>query len=158
MVATGLWDKGFSKAEAALSPMQRTKQMKFASTRLIAADIKTMVAFYEMATGLQAEWLAPVFAEIVTPAATLAIGAVETVALWMEGSAEPGANRTAYIEFQVEDIDAEYERLKDKVPLVHELKMMPWGNKTFQFRDPEGTAVSLYMPVTDEAKKRFGLR
>ena len=30
--------------------------MKFASTRLIAADIKTMVAFYEMATGLQAEW------------------------------------------------------------------------------------------------------
>ena len=132
--------------------------MKFASTRLIAADIKTMVAFYEMATGLQAEWLAPVFAEIVTPAATLAIGAAETVALWKEGSAEPGANRTAYIEFQVENIDADYERLKDKVPLVHELKTMPWGNKTFQFRDPEGTAVSLYTPVTDEAKKRFGLR
>ena len=43
----------------------------------------------------------PAFAEIVTPAATLAIGAVETVALWKEGSAEPGANRTAYIEFQV---------------------------------------------------------
>ena len=117
-----------------------------------------MVTFYEMVTGLRAEWLAPVFAEIVTSAATLAIGAVETVALWKEGSAESGANRTAYIEFQVEDIDAEYERLKEKVPLVHELKMMPWGNKTFQFRDPEGTAVSLYMPVTDEAKKRFGLR
>lgn len=132
--------------------------MKFASTRLIAADIKAMVAFYEMVTGLQATWLAPVFAEIETSAATLAIGAVETVPLWREGSAEPGANRTAYIEFQVEDIDAEYERLKDKVPLVHELKMMPWGNKTFQFRDPEGTAVSLYMPATDEAKKRFASR
>ena len=132
--------------------------MKLASTRLIAGDIKAMVAFYEMVTGRQAEWLAPVFAEIVTSAATLAIGAVETVALWKEGSAEPGANRTACIEFQVEDIDAEYQRLKDKVPLVHELKMMPWGNKTFQFRDPEGTAVSLYMPVTNEARKRFGLR
>jgi len=132
--------------------------MKFASTRLIAADIKAMVAFYEMVTGLSADWLAPVFAEIVTPAATLAIGSAETVALWKEGSAEPGANRTAYIEFQVEDIDADYERLKDKVQLVHELKMMPWGNKTFQFRDPEGTAVSLYMPATEEAKKRFGSR
>jgi len=132
--------------------------MKFASTRLIAADIKAMVSFYEMVTGLSAEWLAPVFAEIVTPAATLAIGAVETVALWKEGSAEPGANRTAYIEFQVEDIDADYERLKDKVPLVHELKTMPWGNKTFQFRDPEGTAVSLYMPATEAARKRFGSR
>jgi len=132
--------------------------MKFASTRLITADIKTMVSFYEMVTGMPAEWLAPVFAEIVTPAATLAFGSVETVALWKEGSLEPGANRTANIEFQVEDIDAEYERLKDKVPLVHELKVMPWGNKTFQFRDPEGTSVSLYMPATDEAKKRFGSR
>jgi uncharacterized glyoxalase superfamily protein PhnB len=132
--------------------------MKFASTRLIAADIKGMVAFYEMVTGLSADWLAPVFAEIVTPAATLAIGSAETVALWKEDSAEPGANRTAYIEFQVEDIDADYDRLKDKVQLVHALKVMPWGNKTFQFRDPEGTAVSLYMPATDEAKKRFGSR
>ena len=132
--------------------------MKFASTRLIAADIKGMVAFYEMVTGLSADWLAPVFAEIVTPGAALAIGSAETVALWKEGSAEPSANRTAYIEFQVNDIDAEYERLKDKVQLVHELKMMPWGNKTFQFRDPEGTAVSLYMPATDAAKNRFAAR
>jgi uncharacterized glyoxalase superfamily protein PhnB len=132
--------------------------VKFASTRLIAADIKGMVAFYEMVTGLSADWLAPVFAEIVTPAATLAIGSAETIALWQAGSAEPGANRTAYIEFQVEDIDADYARLKDKVQLVHELKTMPWGNKTFQFRDPEGTAVSLYMPDTVEARKRFGSR
>jgi uncharacterized glyoxalase superfamily protein PhnB len=71
---------------------------------------------------------------------------------------EPGANRTAYIEFQVEDVDAHYERLKDKVPLVHEMKTMPWGNKTFQFRDPEGTAVSIYMPATDAARKRFASR
>jgi uncharacterized glyoxalase superfamily protein PhnB len=132
--------------------------MKFASTRLIAADMKTMVGFYEMVTGLSADWLAPVFAEIVTAKATLAIGSAETVALWKEGSAEPGANRTAYLEFQVEDIDADYARLKDKVQLVHELKTMPWGNKTFQFRDPEGTAVSLYMPATEEAKRRFGSR
>ncbi len=132
--------------------------MKFASTRLVAADIRQMVAFYEMVTGAKAEWLAPVFAEIVTPAATLAIGAAETVALWQEGSAEPAANRTAVIEFQVDDIDADYERLKDKVPLVHGLKTMPWGNKTFQFRDPEGTAVSLYMPATAAASERFASR
>lgn len=132
--------------------------MKFASTRIIAADIKAMVSFYELVTGTRAQWLAPVFAEIVTPGATLAIGSVETVALWKEGSAEPGANRSATIEFQVEDIDAEFERLKDKVTLVHDMKTMPWGNKTFQFRDPEGTAVSLYMPETEAAKARFSSR
>jgi len=132
--------------------------MKFASTRLIAADIKAMVGFYEMVTSQTAEWLAPVFAEIVTPSATLAIGSAETVALFETGSAEPCANRTAIIEFIVEDVDAEYARLKDKVEMIHEPKLMPWGNRSVQFRDPEGTAVSLFMPFTDVAKARFGSR
>jgi predicted enzyme related to lactoylglutathione lyase len=132
--------------------------MKFASTRLVAADIKAMVAFYELVTGQTAEWLAPVFAEIVTPCATLAIGSAETVALFKEGSAEPAANRTAIIELQVDDVDAEFARLKDKVDVVHAPKMMPWGNRAAQFRDPEGTLVGMYTPVTDAAKQRFGPR
>ncbi|KPH09676.1 putative glyoxalase superfamily protein PhnB [Rhizobium leguminosarum] len=132
--------------------------MKFASTRLIAGDIKTVVGFYEMVTGQTAEWLAPVFAEIVTPSAALAIGSMETVALFKEGSAEAGANRTAIIEFMVDDVDAEYARLKDRVQLVHEPKLMPWGNRSVQFRDPEGTLVALFTPVTDSAKQRFASR
>lgn len=132
--------------------------MKFASTRLIAADIHGMVAFYEMVTGAQADWLAPQFAEIVTPAGTLAIGSADTVALFREGSAEPGANRTAILEFMVEDVDAAFARLKDKAELVHEPKLLPWGNRSVQFRDPEGTIVSLFTPVTEAARARFGSR
>ena len=132
--------------------------MKFASTRLICAEIKAMVQFYEMVTAQSAEWLAPVFAEIVTPTATLALGSTETVALFKEGSAEPGANRTAIIEFRVDDIDAEFERLQGKVDFVHEPKMMPWGNRSLQMRDPEGNIVAFFMPVTDAAKARFGSR
>ena len=132
--------------------------MKFASTRLIAADIQAMVGFYELVTQQRADWLAPVFAEIVTPAATLAIGSTETVALFQAGSAEPGANRTAILEFIVPDIDAEFERLKGKVQWVQAPKLMPWGNKSAQFRDPEGNLVALFTPVTDAAKARFGSR
>lgn len=132
--------------------------MKFASVRLIAADIEAMVAFYEGVTGQTADWLAPQFAEIVTPAATLAVGSAETVAVFSEGSAEPGANRTAILEFMVDDVDAVFERLKDKSDVVHEPKLLPWGNRTFQVRDPEGSAVSVFMPFTDAAKARFGSR
>lgn len=132
--------------------------MKLASVRLVAADVKKIVAFYERVTGATAQWLSPVFAELVLPGAALAIGGAETVALWKEGSGEPAANRTAYLEFQVADIEAEWMRLKDEVPLVHDIKTMPWGNRTFQFRDPEGTAVSLYAPVTEHAKQRFASR
>src|SRR6202167_331040 len=113
MVAASLYDKAAANAAAPLRANHKEFAMKIASTRLIAADIKALVGFYERVTGQKAEWLAPVFAEIVTPAATLAIGSAETVALFQEGSAEPGANRTAFIEFQVEDIDADYQRLKD---------------------------------------------
>jgi uncharacterized glyoxalase superfamily protein PhnB len=132
--------------------------MKFASVRLIAADIQAMVGFYEMVTGHPAQWLAPQFAEIVTPGATLAIGSTETVALFRDCSAEAAANRTAILEFMVDDVDAEFARLKDKVELVHEPKLMPWGNRSMQFRDPEGTIVGLFMPFTAAAKERFGSR
>jgi predicted enzyme related to lactoylglutathione lyase len=141
-----------------LDALRKDTGMKFASTRLIAADIKGMVDFYEKVTGRKAEWLAPVFAEIVLPGATLAFGTAETVALFQAGSAEPGANRTAIIEFQVDDVEAEFARLKDAVDVVHAPKMLPWGNRAAQFRDPEGTLVSLYTPETDAAKQRFGSR
>jgi predicted enzyme related to lactoylglutathione lyase len=111
--------------------------MKFASTRLIAANIKALVNFYEKLTGQKAEWLAPVFAEIVTPAATLAFGSAETVSLFKEGSAEPAANRTAIIEFQVDDVEAEFARLKGEVEVVHAPKMMPWGNCAAQSAIPK---------------------
>ncbi|MFT9359352.1 VOC family protein [Acetobacter okinawensis] len=129
--------------------------MRLASTRLIVADIKAMASFYEMVTGVSGQWLAPVFVEFVTSGATLAIGAAETVAFWAEGSSEPAANRTACIEFQVQDVDAEFERLRGKIECVCDVKTMPWGNRTFQFRDPEGNAISFYTTVTDEARKRF---
>jgi uncharacterized glyoxalase superfamily protein PhnB len=132
--------------------------MKFASVRLIAADIKSMVAFYEMVTEETATWLAPQFAEIITAAGTVAIGGAETVALFSQGSSEPRANRTAILEFIVDDVDAAFERIKDKAEIVHEPKLLPWGNRTFQIRDPEGSAVSLFMPVSDAAKARFGSR
>lgn len=117
-----------------------------------------VVSFYEMVTGLTAEWLAPQFAEIFTPAATLAIGSAEIVALFQSGSAEAGANRTAIIEFRVEDVDAVFDCVQDKVEVAQAPKMMPWGNRSVQFRDLEGTIVALFTPGTDATKARFGPR
>ncbi|GBR39440.1 hypothetical protein GCM10007870_24960 [Gluconobacter kondonii] len=39
---------------------------------------------------------------------------------------------------------------------VIEPKTLPWGNRTLQFRDPEGTIISLFTPVTEAARVRFG--
>ncbi|MEA9390723.1 VOC family protein [Acerihabitans sp. TG2] len=129
--------------------------MKFVSVRLIVQNIKDVVQFYELVTHCKADWLAPVFAEIVTPVAVIAIGSVETVALFKENSAQPACNRSVILEFRVENVDDEFNRLKEQVEVVHAPKNLPWGNRTAQIRDPEGTLISLYTPVTQAAKARF---
>ncbi|WP_433753943.1 VOC family protein [Paenibacillus amylolyticus] len=130
--------------------------MNFASVRIITDDVDRLVEFYEKITGVSAERPAPVFAELVMPSCTLAIGHSQTVHLFGAGSAVAANNRTIIIEFHVHDVDAEYERLKPFVDeWVKEPTTMPWGNRALLFRDPDGNLVNLFTPATEEAIQRF---
>lgn len=67
-----------------------------------------------------------------------------------------GSNRTVIMEFRVDDVEAEYARLKPAVEdWVQEPTTMPWGNRSMLFRDPDGNLVNLFQPVTEDAVKRF---
>ncbi len=87
--------------------------MKVVSIRIITADIKRLVLFLEKATNLSAQWSTDDFAEIVTNSFTLAIGSVKTLAFFGEAVAEPAANKSVIIEFIVENVDDDYERIKE---------------------------------------------
>ncbi len=131
--------------------------MNFISTRVITADVKRMVTFYEQVTGVSAVWGNELFAEIPTAIGTLAIGSDRTVPLFGPGSAEPAANRSAILEFLVDNVDAEFARLRESLEdVVTEPTTMPWGNRALLFRDPDGNLVNLFTPVTDEARAKFG--
>ncbi|MDD9269736.1 VOC family protein [Paenibacillus sp. GCM10023248] len=133
--------------------------MNFASVRIITDDVDRLVEFYEKVMGVSAERLAPVFAELIVPSCTLAIGHSQTVQLFGAGSAAAADNRTVIIEFRVHDVDAEYERLKPIVnEWVKEPTTMPWGNRATLFRDPDGNLINFFTPVTEEAIKRFSGR
>ena len=132
--------------------------MKFISTRIITADVRRLVDFYELVTGITAIWGNELFAEIPTPVGTLAIGSDKTVPLFGDGSAEAAANRSAIVEFIVEDVDSEYDRLREHVDqVVTAPTTMPWGNRALLFRDPDGNLVNLFTPVTEGAMAKFGL-
>jgi predicted enzyme related to lactoylglutathione lyase len=121
--------------------------MNFASVRLITDHVGPLTDFYEQVTGQPARRHTPDFAEIALPGATLAIGSTATVKLFGEGSAEPAANRTAIVEFRVDDVDAEFARLRTVVgDIVQQPTTMPWGNRSLLFRDPDGTLVNLFTP------------
>ena len=126
--------------------------MNLVSVRLITDDLPRLVAFYEDVTGVVAERPTPDFAELRTAGGTLAIGSTRTVALFAPGSARPGENRSAIVEFLVDDVDDAFARLADRsVEIVAGPTTMPWGNRSLLLRDPDGTLVNLFAPVTDAA-------
>jgi predicted enzyme related to lactoylglutathione lyase len=129
--------------------------MRFASVRLITDDLDALVDFYEKVTQVTAERPAPVFAELRYPSCTLAIGHSSTAALF-SNAAKPASNRTSILEWMVDDVDAEFERLQPVVT-AWEMKptLMPWGNRAILFRDPDGNLVNLFTPVSEDAIRRF---
>src|SRR5580658_8234105 len=59
-------------------PDTKEQPMDFASVRIITDDLDAMVDFYEKVTGISADWLAPVFAELRYPSANLALAHTKT--------------------------------------------------------------------------------
>lgn len=132
--------------------------MQLVSVRVITNDVARLVEFYEQVTGLDARRPAEQFAELIGPSCTLTIGSAETMALFSAGAAVPESNRTAILEFLVEDVDREYERLTSLAlapEIVQKPTTMPWGNRSLLFRDPDGNLVNFFTPVTDEARARL---
>ncbi len=135
---------------------QKVSDMDFRSVRVITDDVRRLVEFYERATGLPARWATDDFAEFVTPFCTLAIGQTRTAQLFGEGTVRPADNHSAIIEFRVDDVDKEYEKLRTIVSeFVQEPTTMPWGNRSLLFRDPDGNLVNFFAPLSADAIKRF---
>jgi len=133
--------------------------MNFSSVRIITADIKRLIHFYEQVTGVQLTRYTDDFAELRTPQATLAIGSTNTLALFGGFEiAKAAENRSVIIEFQVEDVDSKYQALANFIgdKVVQKPTTMPWGNRSLLFRDPDDNLVNFFTPMTPEAKKRFG--
>jgi catechol 2,3-dioxygenase-like lactoylglutathione lyase family enzyme len=116
----------------------------FASVRIVTDNLDGMTAFYERITGITASRPAPVFAEFRTAAGTLAISSSElTNRLYGADVVRPDPIRSAFLEFEVTDPDAEYERLSD-LEFLQKPTTMPWGNRSVVLRDPDGNLVNLF--------------
>ncbi|MGG5207945.1 VOC family protein [Chryseobacterium sp. MIQD13] len=132
--------------------------MNLVSTRIITANIESLVKFYEQITDIQAIQYTPDFAELKTAAATIAIGSIRTLQFFGgESVAQPAENRSVIIEFLVNDVDKEFGRLKHLLSsnIVQEPTIMPWGNKSLLFRDPDGNLVNFFTPATKESVEKF---
>ena len=57
------------------------------------------------------------------------------------------------INFEVEDVDAEYERAKaDGLPILQPLRDEPFGQRHFITRDPSGVLIDVITPIPPSAE------
>ena len=119
--------------------------MALSSIRIITHDVDRLVGFYELVTGRAASRPAPVFAEFREGAVALAIADVATVATLGDDAPRPSSGGPVIVEFAVDDVDGEFDRLRDSLTdVVLEPTTMPWGNRSTLFRDPDGNLVNLF--------------
>ena len=120
--------------------------MALKQTRLVTTDVAKLTRFYESVSQATAEVLSSDYAQFQNePCKGLAIMELATTRAYGEGVAEAGANRSVILDFEVDNVDAEYERLQESVSdWVTPPKVMPWGARAIVFRDPDGNLVNMY--------------
>ena len=119
--------------------------MKLASIRLVTHNLDSLVSFYTMLTGAAAARLAEDFAEIRLEGAIVAISTERAIKQFNVGAATAAANRSAILEFQVDDVDGVRARLSDApVDYVMEPTNQPWGNRSMLLRDPDGNLINIF--------------
>lgn len=119
--------------------------MKFASVRVVTSDIEKLIEFYQQLSGIEATRLADGFAEMRFEGATLAISSEHLIELFNQGAATAAANRSAILEFEVQDVDTVFERMNASgAIIVMPTTLMPWGNRSLLLRDPDGNLVNVF--------------
>jgi catechol 2,3-dioxygenase-like lactoylglutathione lyase family enzyme len=118
------------------------------NTCLITTNVGQLVSFYESVLGIKAQRSGDRYAEFHTGVGVLAIFSAEAQEKYIPGSADAASNRSAILEFKVDDVDYEYVRLQPLVKIwVRPPTTQPWGTRSVYFRDPDGNLVNFYMPA-----------
>jgi uncharacterized glyoxalase superfamily protein PhnB len=123
-------------------------KMEFTGICLVTKNVPVLTEFYSKVLGVQAEGN-DVHAELKTEGAGISIFSVEGMESMAPLSMRGAGYGSVTLMFEVEDVDAEYERLKTlgvdwvMLPTSH-----PWGSRSLWFRDPDGNIVDFYAVLT----------
>jgi catechol 2,3-dioxygenase-like lactoylglutathione lyase family enzyme len=122
--------------------------VKFTGVCLITPNVSALVSFYTRVLGVKAEG-DDVHAELKTEGAGIAIFSTAGMESMAPRSMQGAGYGSVTMGFEVNDVDAEYERLKTlgvefvKLPETH-----PWDSRSVWFRDPDGNIVDFFTVLT----------
>lgn len=137
----------FESAAYAATDLPPNQTPVLINTCIITADVKRLVAFYEIALEMKAKTSDGDYAEFATGGGVLAIFSGSAQEKYIPNVTVPAANHSLILEFKVADVDQEYRRLQGLVNTwVKRPTTQPWGTRSVYFRDPDGNLVDFFTP------------
>lgn len=116
--------------------------------------LKESKEFYMKHFGFKLVYASDWYIELLSP--NLEVGISFTLPQREEGEFFNG--RGLILSFEVDDVDAEYQRLKDAGLFIYqELQDKPWGERSFVVDDPTRVHIYIYktIPATPEYQKVY---
>ena len=121
--------------------------MRFNGICIVTQNVGRLCAFYREILKLEPEE-GNVFEIIPTEGAVLSIFSSEHMEKMAPGYLMGAGYGSYTIEFEVEDVDQEFERLKAmNVEIVTPPTTQPWGRRSVWFRDPDRNIINFYVNV-----------
>lgn len=118
--------------------------MRFAGICLITNDVPRLSRFYMDILGVEGEHN-HIHMELKAHGTSLAIYSTEGMEEMAPGSMKGAGYGSFTINFEVEDVDFEYEKIsKMGMRIVKQPQTHPWGSRSFWFRDPDGNIVNFF--------------
>ena len=120
---------------------------RFNSVCIITQDVRGLRDFYQSVLEVAAEGN-DVFVVFSTPGADLSLFSTQNLEEMAPGLMNGSGAGSCFLEYEVEDVDKEYERLKAlHVKVVKPPTTQPWGLRSVWFRDTDGNIVNFYAHV-----------
>ena len=116
---------------------------------VLTRDIDHLEAFYRAVLQLEPTSSRATYIEFQTPPGLFSLWSLDEFEQIAGASASKGlASGSVMLEFQVDDVDAEYARLQQleqlKIEFVLAPTTLPWGNRSIYFRDPDGNLINFF--------------
>lgn len=122
--------------------------MKLVQSRIVTWNVPTLARFYQELTGIHPNGSDEYVEFDIAGGGGLAICSKRSADLFGGGAAEPSANRSVILDFEVKDVDQERSRLASFIPaFVLEPTNQPWGNRSMIFRDPDGNLINFFSHI-----------
>lgn len=114
---------------------------------VLTPQIDRMAEFYRQVLQVEPQWTGTDYAEYDTGPGTFCLWSLDAYTQIAGARSQPTIGSGGImLEFQIDDVDAEYTRLQQNLQLdfIIPPTTMQWGNRSIYFRDPDGNLLNLF--------------